>query len=205
MDYEKREEVYGREEFYWGTEPSRLAERIMGTLPTDPAGLRVVDVGAGEGRDSVHFAEAGMDVWAVDISPTGLEKAERLADRRGVEITTVEADVNEYEPPDGMDLVFSSGAVQYIRPEHRRRQFERFKATTVPGGLHAIFAFVDHPDVPPAPDATDNEYPFERDELQGYYGDWETVDSEEVIFEDDSGGEPHRHAARIHVARKPPE
>lgn len=205
MDFEEREAVYGRDEYYWGTEPSRLAETVADHLPADPTGLRAVDVGAGEGRDAVFFAEAGYEVIAVDVSPAGLAKAERLADERGVDVETVQADANEYAPEAPVDLLCSSGAIQYVRPETRPRQFARWRRATARGGIHAVFAFVDHPDVPRAPDATDDEHPFERAELQGYYDDWETVHTEEIIFEDDSGGEPHRHAARIHVARKPGE
>lgn len=203
MEFEEREAVYGRDEYYWGREPTRLATLAADHLPDDPAGERLLDLGTGEGRDAVFFAERGFDVYAVDISPAGLEKAERLAAERGVEITTLRADANEFEFPERMDAVTSSGTVQYIRPAVRRRQFERFQRATVAGGVHAIFAFVDHPDVPPAPDTTDDEYRFGRDELQGYYDGWETLHSEETIFDDDSGGVPHRHAARIHVARAP--
>lgn len=202
MEFEEREEVYGRDEYYWGTEPSSLAKTATEHLPSEPGGMRVIDIGAGEGRDAVFFAEQGFEVYAVDISPQGLEKATRLAAEKGVEITTVEANANELEFPESMDVVFSSGTVQFLRPEVRHRQFERFQQATNVGGIHAMFAFVDHPDIPPAPDTTDDQYPFDRDELQGYYDEWETVHSEEVLFDDDSGGTPHRHAARIHIARK---
>lgn len=203
MDFEAREEVYGRDEYYWGTDPSRLARRTIDQLSGDPHGRRLLDLGAGEGRDSVYFAEHGFEVYAVDVSPAGLEKATRLARARGVEITTIEGDANEFTFPKPVDIVFSTGAVQFIEPEVRPRQFRRFRRATNPGGLHAIFAFVDHPDVPPAPDTTPDQYLLDRDELQGYYADWETVHSEEIIFKDDSGGIPHRHAARIHLARAP--
>lgn len=203
MEPDQREAAYGRETYYWGREPSRLAQRTVDYLPTDPSGLRLIDIGAGEGRDAVFFAERGVKVTAVDVSPAGLEKAHRLAEERGVELTTRQADANEFELPEPMDVVFSTGAVQFIRPAVRQRQFERFRRQTTPGGVHAVFAFVDHPDIPPAPDTTDDQYPFERTELQAYYEDWETLHTEEVIFDDDSGGIPHRHAARIHLARKP--
>lgn len=203
MEFEEREAVYGRDEYYWGTEPTLLAQTTEEYLPDDPAGMRLVDVGAGEGRDAVFFAERGFDVAAVDVSPAGLEKVERLAEERGVTIETVRADANElaFEAP--VDVVFSSGAVQFIRPRVRPRQFDRFEEATLPGGLHSVFAFVDHPEIPEPPDHTDDQYLFGRDELQGYYEGWETLYSEEVVFDDDSGGEPHQHAARIHVARKP--
>lgn len=202
MDNEERESVYSREEYYWGRSPSRLAKKTAEFLPADPDGQRLVDLGAGEGRDAVFFARQGFDVNAVDISPAGLQKAHRLAGDHGVEITTVEADINGFELPEPMDVVFSSGAVQFIRPAGRPRQFERFQQMTSAGGLHAVFAFVDHPDVPPAPDTTDDQYLFGRNELQSYYRDWEPLYSEEIIFDDDSGGVPHRHAARIHIAHK---
>ncbi len=203
MEYEEREEVYGRDEYYWGTEPTGLAKTAEQYVPDDPEGKRLIDIGAGEGRDAVFFAERGFDVSAVDVSPAGLTKANRLAEERGVTITTIEADANEFEFSEPMDIVFSCGAVQFIRPAVRARQFERFQRMTTPGGLHAMFAFVDHPDVPPAPDTTEDQFPFGRDELQNYYEGWEPLHSEEVIFDDDSGGIPHQHAARVHIARAP--
>lgn len=203
MEFDKREEMYGRDEYYWGREPSRLAEQTVEYCSGDPAGLRLIDIGAGEGRDAVFFAERGFEVTAVDISPAGLEKAHRLAEERGVEITTLQADANEFEFSEPVDVVFSAGTVQFIQPEVRKRQFDRFQRKTNPGGLHAMFAFVDHPDIPPAPATTDDQYLFDRDELQTYYEGWETLHTEEIIFDDDSGGIPHQHAARIHIARTP--
>lgn len=203
VDFDERERAYGQEEYYWGRTPSRLAKTTVEYLPDDPTGWRLIDIGAGEGRDAVFFAERGLDVYAVDVSPAGLDKAHRLAEERGVGVSTIEADANEFEFPEPMDVVFSTGAVQFIRPAVRRRQFERFQRATNAGGLHAVFAFVEHPDVPPAPDTTDDQYLFGRDELQSYYRDWEPVYSEETVFDDDSGGVPHQHAARIHIARAP--
>jgi len=46
---------------------------------------RVVDLGCGEGRDSVFLAEQGHEVVGVDLSLEGLKKAQHLAERRGVE------------------------------------------------------------------------------------------------------------------------
>lgn len=203
MEYDEREDIYGRDEYYWGKEPSSLAPTAIQYVSDDPTGKRLLDLGAGEGRDSVFFAERGFDVTAVDISPAGLGKAERLADERGVQITTVRADANELELSEPVDVLYSSGVVQFIRPDVRSSQFEHFQTMTRAGGLHVIFAFVDHPDIPPAPDTTDDQILYERDELQGYYADWTTEYSEERILDDDSGGVPHQHAARYHVARAP--
>lgn len=202
MDHDELSDRYGREDYYWGTEPNDLARRAVEQL-SDPDRAVVADVGAGEGRDAVFFAERGADVYAIDPIPEGLEKAERLAADRKVEVETLCGDVNDLELPEPVDLFYSIGTVQYLRPDEREVQFGHFREATRPGGVHAVFAFVDHPDVPTPPDWGDNEHFYEQGELRGYYDDWEMLDEEAFVFDDDSDGEPHQHAAEIVLTRKP--
>ncbi|WP_049971753.1 methyltransferase domain-containing protein [Haladaptatus cibarius] len=201
MQHEELQQLYGHDEYYWGTEPNGLAETILEFAPerTAPA---AVDIGAGEGRDAIYLAEHGYGVLAVDPIHNGLKKAEQLAEKHDVVIQTREADVNDLDFP-AMDVVYSCGVLQYLRPENRTEQFEQFKTSTTDGGIHVLFAFVNHPDVPTAPDWSDNEYFYEPGELREYYDDWEVVEEDEFVFDDDSGGEPHQHAAETLVARKP--
>ncbi|WP_276280654.1 class I SAM-dependent methyltransferase [Halorussus caseinilyticus] len=201
MDHDRLGELYGRDDYYWGTEPNDLAETALGHL-ADPEEAVVADVGAGEGRDAVFFAERGATVYAIDPIAEGLEKAERLAADRDVEVRTRVGDVNDLELPETVDLFYSIGTVQYLQPENRAAQFDHFHEATRPGGVHAVFAFVDHPEVPTPPDWGDNEHFYEQGELRGYYDDWDVLDESALVFDDDSGGEPHRHAAEIVTARK---
>ncbi|WP_265109208.1 methyltransferase domain-containing protein [Halosolutus halophilus] len=203
MRYDERERVYGREEYYWGTKPNELARETVEAAPDAEDTLTAIDIGAGEGRDAVFFAEQGWNVYAMDVSPNGLAKAERLAESRGVTLSTIEADANDATLPDSVDVVYSTGAIQYIRPENRERQFDRFKNETTADGIHAMFAFVDHPEVPTPPDWTENEHFYAQGELAEYYEEWEIVRVETFVFDDDSGDEPHRHAAEILFARNP--
>jgi cyclopropane fatty-acyl-phospholipid synthase-like methyltransferase len=106
----------------------------------------------------VLFAERGLETLAVDISPNGLEKAERLARGRGVELETRQGDVNSLEPRNGFDLIYSIGTVQYIEPEKRPERFEHLKERATQGGIHALLTFVEHPQVAFAPDWGGNEY-----------------------------------------------
>lgn len=203
MEFDERERRYGREEYYWGTEPNDLARETVEHAP-DRETPTLVDVGAGEGRDAVFFAEQGFDVLATDVSPNGLVKAERLAAERDVSIRTREADVNDLTLP-SVDVFYSCGAVQYLRPDNRVEQFAKFREATTPGGLHVVFAFVDHPDVPTPPDWTSEERFYAPGELRSYYDGWDLLDERELVFDDDSGGEPHQHAAEIVFARRPAE
>ncbi|WP_047866512.1 SAM-dependent methyltransferase [Rubrobacter aplysinae] len=203
MRYEQLQEVYAGPEYYWGTEPNGFAARALGFLEEVREGLRAVDLGAGEGRDAVLFAEHGLETLAVDISPNGLQKAERLARERGVRIDTRQGDVNSLQLGGRFDLVYSIGTVQYIEPEKRSERFGYLKERTVPGGINALLTFVDHPDVAPAPDWGDNEYLYVPGELAGYYEGWECLHSRGFVFDDDSGGQAHQHAMEEYVFQKP--
>ncbi|MEM1027763.1 MAG: class I SAM-dependent methyltransferase [Planctomycetota bacterium] len=87
------DERYATLEFAYGTRPNDfLAERVE-IIPNGP----VLELGCGEGRNAVFLAERGFEVTAVDQSSVGLAKAQRLAAERGVQINTVQADLNHYE------------------------------------------------------------------------------------------------------------
>ena len=205
MSYEQLQRMYAGGEYYWGREPNGFARRALELLPPSPknAGLRAVDLGTGEGRDAVLFAKNGLDVLAVDVAPNGLEKALRLAREEGVELRVEQGDVNRLELQGPLDLVYSIGTIQYLSPENRPSRFGHFKDQTAPGGIHALFAFVEHPDVPPAPDLMEDEHLYAPGELPGYYAGWEVLHSRAFVFDDDSDGIPHRHAAEEYVFRKP--
>ena len=58
---------------------------------------KILCLAEGEGRNAVWLAEQGNEVTAVDASDVGLQKANRLAKETGVEITTVHADLTDYD------------------------------------------------------------------------------------------------------------
>lgn len=62
-------------------EPS---DHLLRTLAAVPPGVRVVDLGCGDGHHTVLLAQLGFDVWAVDPDPDGVAAARRrLADVLG--------------------------------------------------------------------------------------------------------------------------
>ncbi|MED4727050.1 class I SAM-dependent methyltransferase [Aneurinibacillus migulanus] len=200
MDKEQLERLYAQEEYYWGKEPSELARKLLTYM--NGSAKMIIDLGAGEGRDSVFLAKQGWDVISVDIASAGLRKARKLAEEMGTALQTIQGDVNDFVFPCKVDALYSIGALQYIKPENRQRQFQHFKESTQKGGIHALFAFIDHPDIETAPDWGENEYLYIREELQAYYADWKQLYTEEIIFSCNSSDIPHRHAARILIVRK---
>ncbi|MBD0383643.1 SAM-dependent methyltransferase [Paenibacillus sedimenti] len=200
MDKEQLQELYQQESYYWGKEPNNLVKLIS---QFGAAGGFAVDLGAGEGRDSVYLAHQGYNVLAVDLAPAGLDKVLRLASEFGVSLDVEEGDINDFQPRQPVDLLYTIGALQYVRPDRRDEQFANWKANTRPGGLHVLFAFNEHREVAIAPDWGRNEFLYAQGELQAYYADWERLYVEEYVFDCQSSGIPHQHAATVLIARKP--
>jgi tellurite methyltransferase len=96
---------------------------------------RVLDVAGGGGRNAIWLARRGFDVTVVDISPVGIEIAEKRAKEAGVTITTRVLDL-EHEPlPQGpWDIILQ---MHYLE----RALFGKYATLmSVPGLL-----FVEHP------------------------------------------------------------
>ena len=62
-----------------------------------PATGDVLSLCEGEGRNAVYLAKLGFRVTAVDFSAVGLQKARDLAAREGVSITTIVADLSDFD------------------------------------------------------------------------------------------------------------
>ena len=203
--YDHHQQAHSGEDYYWGKQPNGFARKALkfSCLDHKVSKLRAIDLGAGEGHDAIFFAQNGFDTLAVDVAPNGLKKAVRLAEESGVEVRVQQGDIDTFELVGGWDLIYSIGTIQYIEPQNRRSRLDHFQQHhTSPGGINALFAFTDHPEVSPAPDWGDDEHLCAPSELSKYYEEWHCLYSKSFIFEDDSDGTPHQHAAEEHIFQK---
>ena len=92
----------------------QVAERILEEGPVE--GTRVLEVGAGSGRDSVTLAERGATVVLLDYSMASLEVARDVAHRSGVRPLLVRADALRMPFREGtFDTVFHQGLLEHFR------------------------------------------------------------------------------------------
>ncbi|KPC64268.1 class I SAM-dependent methyltransferase [Streptomyces chattanoogensis] len=94
----------------YGTAPSAPATHAAELFRS--AGARtVLELGAGQGRDSLFFARSGFDVAATDFSPAGLEQLTAHAAESGLtgRVTTLLHDVRNPLPlpDDSIDAAFA--------------------------------------------------------------------------------------------------
>ena len=195
------EDEYRRQDYHWGTVPFRLCYRVLELMPPVRP-LCLLDVCCGEGRNAVFFARNGYIVTAFDISESGVEKTKRLAESSNVGINTFRADVNDFRVDTAFDIIFSCGALHYIRPELRTDVVENYKAHTSKNGLAVLNAFIDKPFVGKAPENEPLSFYWKSGELITYYSDRLLHDAVESIFDCKYSGIPHRHCIKQMIAEK---
>ena len=130
LNREHWDERYATEELIWKADPNRFLVEELDALAPGTA----LDVACGEGRNAVWLASKGWRVTGVDFSRAGLAKAQRLAADRGLEVTWVEADVVEWQPPEAF---FDVVVVMYLHlpAEQRRQVLSHSAAALAPAGV----------------------------------------------------------------------
>jgi tellurite methyltransferase len=195
------EEEYKTQEYYWGVEPNKACYEVIRLMPPTKH-LKLLDIGCGEGKDSIFFARNGYDVTSIDVSDAGIEKTKRLADKVGVSVEVFKADILDFRLDSNFDILFSSGVFHYIKPEYRNDIFSNYKQFTNANGIHVFNVFVNKPFIAPPPEKEPNAFKWHSGELLAQYNDWLIKDSSEVIFDCNSSGIPHKHAMSNMIAQK---
>jgi len=194
------EEHYQKNEYYWGVEPSTMCLKVLELLPPSRP-LKLLDIGCGEGKDAVFFARCGYEVSAFDISDAGIEKTKRLAEQARVPVRAFKANLWDYRLEEEYDILYSSGVLEYIKPELRDEIMGNYKSHVAEDGLVALHVFVNKPFVPRAPEKEKYSWLWKSGELFTYFHDWLIEHCSEYVFDCDSSGIPHRHAANRLLAR----
>ena len=79
------------------------------------AGKRVLEVGCGLGANAMHFAQAGAEVTAIDLSDTSVECTRRLFSYRGLRATIEQGNAERLDYPDeSFDVVCSLGVLMLV-------------------------------------------------------------------------------------------
>lgn len=124
--------VYAAQHYVFGTAPNNFLASQQGLLKPGQRALAVAD---GEGRNGVWLAEQGLDVLSVEYAQLAVDKAQKLAQERGVTLAFEVADVLTWDWPQQTYDVVAAIFIQFVGPEDRARLFEHIQAALKPGGL----------------------------------------------------------------------
>jgi SAM-dependent methyltransferase len=135
---------YGERDQVWSGEPNDALVAVASDLQAG----RALDLGCGEGGDSIWLARQGWRVTAVDIAATAVARGRRNAGLAGIpedRIDWILADLSTWEVDGPYDLVsacFLHSPVEFPRTEVLRRAAD----AVAPGGRLLI---VGHAEPPP--------------------------------------------------------
>jgi 2-polyprenyl-3-methyl-5-hydroxy-6-metoxy-1,4-benzoquinol methylase len=215
------ERVYSQEGKRWGVEPGGLARTAVARLREEPAGaggarpLRILDVGCGYGRDSVHLArELGAAVVGIDPAAKAIELARGFAPV-GLSLEYRRA-VAEDVADGPFDVVFAANTYHVLRPPARLALAGRVPELLVPGGFFFLSTLtIGDPEHygKGTPVAGDEESWLDgetylhfssQDSLEREFGALRMERVEPHAFtEPHAGGTAHRHVHWLMVARAP--
>lgn len=105
-----------------------------------PHPLRVLDLGGGDGVDSVRLAAAGHEITIVDQAPGMLGRARASAQRASCSdrCRTVESDLASWRPDRPYDLVLCHFVLQYLEPEDEHQVWRLLRQALRPGGSASV-------------------------------------------------------------------
>lgn len=124
--------------FAYGDQPNDFLAQEVHRIPTG----RVLCLAEGEGRNAVFLAQQGYQVTAVDQSPIGLQKAQVLAQKHGVSLETIAADLATFDiGPSAWDGIVSIWA--HVPPSIRERVHGQVASGLKPGGVFILEAYTE--------------------------------------------------------------
>ncbi|WP_138378774.1 class I SAM-dependent methyltransferase [Luteithermobacter gelatinilyticus] len=94
---------------------------------------RALDLGAGQGADSIALAQQGWQVTAVDFSAAAIRDLARAAAQAGVRITTHIGDILDFSSPKKFDLIYL--CFIHLPKADRTRLLAQIGDLLVPGGV----------------------------------------------------------------------
>jgi 2-polyprenyl-3-methyl-5-hydroxy-6-metoxy-1,4-benzoquinol methylase len=181
--YSLKPHYWWREDHRYATDPNMHATSLITQMTlrllaqrsdrrTKPPRPRALDLGAGEGADSIRLALLGYDVDAVEVSEIGAKKIAEFAAEEGVQVNVQVADLRSYQAAGDYDVVLCNGVLHYI--EHKAPVVKAMQRATRMGGLNVVSLWSTYTPVPPwhekVPVFCDDEDGIVRE----LYQDWNT-------------------------------
>jgi ubiquinone/menaquinone biosynthesis C-methylase UbiE len=99
----------------------------------------VLDVGAGNGRYSLNFAEIGFKTKAIDLSSTACDLIKKKAIANNLDLEVTQGNFLEWNnQSETFGLVFSSGMIDELTKSKQKKAVESLMNITTVGGMNII-------------------------------------------------------------------
>ncbi|WP_333849500.1 tellurite resistance methyltransferase TehB [Leclercia sp.] len=149
---------------------------------------KTLDLGCGNGRNSLYLAANDFDVTAWDKNANSIDNIESIKAKEGItHLQTAIKDLNSLRFDGEYDFILSTVVLMFLQAETIPGLIDNMQRCTKPGGYNLIVAAMDTEDYPCN---VGFPFAFKTGELSGYYAGWEQLKYNEDV------GELHRTDAQ---------
>ncbi|WP_434585007.1 tellurite resistance methyltransferase TehB [Klebsiella sp. R390] len=145
---------------------------------------KTLDLGCGNGRNSLYLAANGYDVTAWDKNAMSISTLEGIREAEGLNnLQTAVQDLNTLSFDGEYDFILSTVVLMFLQAETIPGLIANMQRCTKPGGSNLIVAAMDTEDYPCT---VGFPFAFKSEELRRYYAGWTFLRYNEEV------GELHR-------------
>ena len=88
----------------------------------EPKG-HILDLGCGQGRDTLPLGRMGYTVTGADISKAGITQMMEIAERENLNVTGVVIDIYKYPIEDSVDIVLLDSMLHFYPKDKKKETF----------------------------------------------------------------------------------
>lgn len=182
---------------------TRTHSDVLAAAKIVPPG-KVLDLGCGNGRNSLWLAANGYDVTAWDKNPASINNLESIRHEEGLEnLQSAIKDLNSLSFEGEYDFILSTVVMMFLEASTIPGLIANMQRCTKPGGYNLIVAAMDTDDYPCT---VGFPFAFKREELRNYYAGWAFEKYNEDVGElhrTDANGNRIKLRFATMLARKP--
>ncbi|MCT4703773.1 tellurite resistance methyltransferase TehB [Enterobacteriaceae bacterium H20N1] len=140
---------------------------------------KTLDLGCGNGRNSLYLNQKGFDVTAWDKNPMSINNLNQIITAEGLKnISTDIVNLNDLKFDGEFDFILSTVVMMFLERETIPGLIENMQRCTKAGGYNLIVAAMDTEDFPCN---VGFPFAFKTGELSHYYKGWELIKYNEDV------------------------
>lgn len=103
---------------------------------------KVLDIGCGNGRNSLYLAKKQYEVHGIDFSQTSIEWAREKALESSLNVDFINISIFDFETPDNnYDYIYDAGCLHHIKPHRRNKYLSKISKMLKDDGYYALTCF----------------------------------------------------------------
>ena len=140
---------------------------------------KTLDLGAGQGKNSLYLSSLDFNITAVDINAKFLQDLADISIKEKLNLNVFKHDITEANIKDSYDFIFSTDVFMYLNPTRIQSIITNIKQQTNQNGFNLIVSALNA--TKQGCPLTPFPFTFIEGELKEYYEDWRIIKYEENI------------------------